>query len=256
MEKARRNSLQGRAREYFEQLYEEYDKTLRLEDFVRVYRPTPVSRIPVTDSAIEDAFGQLGKHDEINRTYNCGACGSASCREMAIKVAKKINFPANCLKKTYNDMLEEHNMVVSWQENSTKSMNTITADISSIRTKADQAIANLTSVDKLISSYEVMTEAIDRIAANIHMISLNASIEAARAGEHGRTFAVVAEAIRGLAGETQEATAKVNKVTSEAKGALGGISQMVKGIGENVTKSQNNIAEISAHTTSMLNKQD
>ena len=256
MEKARQNSLRGRTREYFEQLYQEYDKTLVLEDFVRTYRPTPVHNIPVTDSAIEDAFGQLGKYDEVGRAFNCGACGSATCREMAIRVAKKTNLPDNCLKKAHDDMLREHETVVSWQENSAKAMSTITADITAIRAKADQAIASLTNVDKLISSYETMTKDIDKIAGNIHMISLNASIEAARAGEHGRTFAVVAESIRGLAGETQEATAKVNKVTAEAKGALGGIGQMVVVIGENVTKSQNNINEITAHTATLLDKQD
>ena len=86
------------------------------------------------------------------------------------------------------------------------------------------------------------------------MISLNASIEAARAGEHGKSFAVVAEAIRSLATETQEATSKITKASTDAKGALGDISSMVVTIGDAIAKSHANVSEIAANTQQVLSK--
>lgn len=40
----------------------------------------------------------------------------------------------------------------------------------------------------MINVYDSMAKGIDKIASNIHAISLNASIEAARAGEHGKSL--------------------------------------------------------------------
>lgn len=50
------------------------------------------------------------------------------------------------------------------------------------------------------------------IAAQIKLISLNASIEAARAGMHGRGFSVIASAIRGLAERTADITGQISRL--------------------------------------------
>jgi iron only hydrogenase large subunit-like protein len=252
MEKARQNAVKGRDREYFEQLYQEYDKTLRLNDFMRNYRPVPVRSIKIDNNAIEEAFVQLGKHDDENRTFDCGACGSDTCLEMAQKIAKKINTHENCIKRAHDIMKAEHATIVTWQKNNTEAINTISADIDEIKVMTDKIVSTVTDVDKLINLYDMVTKDIDKIASNVHMISINASIEAARAGDQGRSFAVVAEAIRSLAGETQKATAKISNATGEAKSALGAISKMVTTIGEDVTKANSDVREIAGRTNDLL----
>lgn len=157
------------------------------------------------------------------------------------------------------NILEQSNMLNETNELTNKinkSMEKIERDmvakiefISSSITSAQRGIETIGNIETRINNSKVMSEEtsekvlklesysnevgnlvelINSISSETKMLSLNASIEAARAGEEGRGFAIVASEVGKLAGETEQASKKIESVISSLRDEIGSVSGLMK----------------------------
>ena len=88
---------------------------------------------------------------------------------------------------------------------------------------------------------EVLSSAIMEITNQTNLLALNVSIEAARAGEAGKGFAVVATEIGGLADQSKQTVAQIQKVTEEVTSSVAQLSsdaeQLLTFVGNDVVAS-------------------
>ncbi|MDT8406728.1 MAG: photoactive yellow protein [Methylococcales bacterium] len=86
----------------------------------------------------------------------------------------------------------------------------------------------VTRLDKGSHNIGDVIDTIAKIADQTNLLALNAAIEAARAGEHGRGFAVVADEVRKLAFNTQEATKQINDIIVDLQDSAQAVTDAIE----------------------------
>jgi len=90
-------------------------------------------------------------------------------------------------------------------------------DLHRIETRAYETAEAVEHLESGMEEVGTILETITEIAEQTNLLALNASIEAARAGEEGDGFAVVAEEVKTLAGETSEAAAEIEALINDLR---------------------------------------
>ena len=100
--------------------------------------------------------------------------------------------------------------------------------------RAAQSRAAIDGLTRVTADIDAIVASITQIAEQTNLLALNATIEAARAGEAGRGFAIVAQEVKGLAGQTARSTeeigrkvAEIQKATRDAVGSIGAITDQI-----------------------------
>ncbi|WP_409524198.1 methyl-accepting chemotaxis protein [Nitrincola sp. MINF-07-Sa-05] len=81
--------------------------------------------------------------------------------------------------------------------------------IEALATSIDESAGHIQDLGNQIQNITEVLEVIEKIAGQTNLLALNAAIEAARAGDAGRGFSVVADEVRQLAANTQQATERI-----------------------------------------------
>lgn len=104
---------------------------------------------------------------------------------------------------------------------SLEKQSSIAKDISTTSLDIKEAV---TQFSQFTSEIEGAANAVHTIASQTNLLALNAAIEAARAGEAGKGFAIVAEEVKKLSSETENAT---NLITSMVSHIQAGITHIL-----------------------------
>lgn len=271
-------TVSGRSKQY-----KSFNKKLRLEDFLREYsRAAAVNVKTPSEYEMEQAFISLGKQNAADRDIDCHACGYKSCREMARSIALGINVPDNCMQKARQTAESKSRRVLELNDNVRKitaqlrevietlsvnihdvnsdvqnidrlnhvnnsDMSGISAQMNELGLLAEKINAALENIKTGVADYNAMTSDVSSIASQTNLLALNASVEAARAGEAGGGFAVVANEVRTLAHNSQEAVGNAESCNAEVQSALRNIAGIIDTIDTTVASLQEAVQRVTGN---------
>jgi methyl-accepting chemotaxis protein len=116
-------------------------------------------------------------------------------------------------------------------EESTNSVKANMASMAAIKDKMNLTVHKVSEMGERMERINSIVEAVDDIATQTNLLSLNAKIEAARAGEKGKGFAVVAGEVSKLADRSARATKEAAELIQTIRES---VAEAIVAMGESV----------------------
>lgn len=164
------------------------------------------------------AAQQVG--DSIQQVASGAEEQSAQVEETSSKIGHLIN-QINDVSDMSAEMDDQADNVMHSIEEGNSSIENSVGKIENVKDNSNQVSKTIGNLGGLSDKIGEIVKMINDIAAQTNLLALNAAIEAARAGEAGRGFSVVADEIRQLAEESEDATNQIGSLVKEIQSGVG-----------------------------------
>lgn len=216
--------------------------------------------------SIKDAIINISKSlsntlIQINQSADQVASGAEQMAESAQSLAEGATEQAGAIEEL-TATIENVNTMAKDSANATKKATQETSialqDAQKGQERMKQLVTAMENISLVSREIQNIIAAIEDIASQTNLLSLNASIEAARAGEAGRGFAVVADQIGKLAADSAQSAVETRQLIEKSLGEVengNSITQQTVSAFQNIITSMNSFAKMAKESSNSSNSQ-
>ena len=156
---------------------------------------------------------------ESANAHGTSAAQQSAAVTQASATVQELRAAADEMARHAEDVAREASDSVKVSSEGSKALTAIAGAMEEIRDRVASIASEIAALSERTQQIGDITATVNQLADRSNLLALNAGIEAARAGEHGRSFAVVADQVRGLAEQSKQATGRIEAILNEVRSA-------------------------------------